>query len=155
MLVISPRGIDPSFGPHSVSIAQETPPRLRCSQREIYLAVAHQYRIIEDDPTTRGPWRVRSVGYSYILHGEEGKELFAYQWHPNSPSPVRTPHVHIGTALGLTDPVLPKLHMPTGRVSLEQVIRLAVELGAEPIRSDWEEVLRKSEESFIQWRSWE
>jgi hypothetical protein len=152
--VISPRGTDPSFGPHSLSIAQVTPPRLRCSQREIYLAVVHQYRIIEDDPTTRGPWRVQSVGYSYILHGEGGKELFAYQWHPGGPSPITSPHVHIGTGLGLTDLSVPKLHVPTARVSLEQVIRLAIELGAEPIRDDWDEVLRASEDAFIEWRSW-
>jgi hypothetical protein len=44
--------------------------------------------------------------------------------------------------------------IPTGRVSLEGVIELAIEMGAEPIRVDHRSVLAESREKFEQWRTW-
>lgn len=119
----------------------------------MYLSVAHYYRIVEE-PSVRGPWRVQSGGYSYILHANDGTELFAFQWHPHGAGPMVTPHVHLGPALGLGDPRWPKLHVPTSRISIEQVVRLSIEIGAEPQRKDWEKILDETESAFVQWRSW-
>ena len=152
--MISPRGTDPNAGPHALTFGHPDPPRLRCDTRQMYLAVAHYYRIIEDASVAGLQWKVATAGYSYILHGDEGKEMFAYQWHPQGPSPVTTPHVHLGPALGVADPNLPKVHVPTARVSLERVIRLAIELGAQPIKQDWDAILTQTESAFVQWRSW-
>jgi hypothetical protein len=153
--VLSPRGHDPDApNAHSLAIAEVPPPRLKSPDEPLYLAVAHFYRIVEE-PGPRGPWRVKTAGYSYIIHGAEGRELYAFQWQPHGPSPVTTPHLHLGSGLGTGNPQLPKKHIPTGRISLEEVIRMAIrELGVEPLRDDWEEVLAESEEAFTRWRTW-
>jgi hypothetical protein len=149
----SPGGYDEKSGPHSITWP-DFPPHLRqqAPGDGLYLSVAHYYRIVED-ATAQGPFRVRSAGYSYILHDVQGHELFAFQWHPQSSSHVTRPHLHLGVGLGVTG-AMPKLHVPTGRVALEQVIRLAIDLDALPIRDDWEAILDASEADFVRWRSW-
>jgi hypothetical protein len=47
---------------------------------------------------------------------------------------------------------LQKLHIPTGRVTIEQVIRfLIADLGVPPLISNWDEELRTSEEQLQVW----
>jgi len=41
-----------------------------------------------------------------------------------------------------------KSHLPSRRIALEQVLRLAVELGAEPELADWEDALADSQQLF-------
>jgi hypothetical protein len=51
--------------------------------------------------------------------------------------------------------VLRKVHLRPGRISLDQVLRLAVvELDVRPLRQDWAEVLDRTEERFEEWRTW-
>jgi len=46
-------------------------------------------------------------------------------------------------------------HVPTGRVSLEAVVRfLIVELGVTLRRDDWEDVLADGERRFAERRTW-
>lgn len=48
-----------------------------------------------------------------------------------------------------------KAHHPTGRVSLESVLRTCIaEYGAAPLRADWEKTLELREGDFETWRSW-
>jgi hypothetical protein len=47
-----------------------------------------------------------------------------------------------------------KTHVPTGRISLEQVIRHVIDLGAKPLHDDWEVRLDESESPFMAHRSW-
>jgi hypothetical protein len=50
---------------------------------------------------------------------------------------------------------LHKLHLPTGRVSIEAVIRFLIEdLEVAPLRDDWRAVLDRHEDLFRQTRSW-
>jgi hypothetical protein len=54
--------------------------------------------------------------------------------------------------LGVT---LARLHIPTGRVAFEEVVRLLItELRVEPNRDDWREILRDSEDRFREYRTW-
>lgn len=49
---------------------------------------------------------------------------------------------------------LQKLHIPTGGVTIEQVIRfLVADLGVPPLIENWDEKLRKSEEQAREWLS--
>mgnify|MGYP001271409931 FL=1 len=44
---------------------------------------------------------------------------------------------------------LDKLHIPTGRVSIEAVIRMLItEFGVRPLREDWEKRLNETESRF-------
>lgn len=48
-----------------------------------------------------------------------------------------------------------KYHIPTGRVSLEDVLRLAIaEFGVQGQRADWREVIGGTQAKFEQWRTW-
>lgn len=117
------------------------------------LIVSLRYRVIEEPQPGIGPWRVETTGYVYAILDGAGQEMLAYHWHPAAAT--TWPHLHIGPAAGDLTPPLSTAHLPTGRrVAVEQVLRLAVELGAEPTRDDWEEVLEESLASFEQWRRW-
>jgi hypothetical protein len=122
--------------PHRLSLADGDPVRLRDELR-LTLDVTEQYRVCED---TDG-WRVEIVGYLYAIE-YDGRELVAYHWHPHGDSPITWPHMHVGADIRVGDRWLGKVHLPTGTVGLEQVVALAiVELGAEPLRDEWERLI--------------
>jgi hypothetical protein len=119
--------------PHRLSLADGDPVRLRGELR-LTLDVTEQYRVYED---TDG-WRVEIAGYLYAIE-YDGRELVAYHWHPHGDSPITWPHMHVGASIQVGDRWLGKIHLPTGAVGLEQIVALAIaELGAEPLRDDWE-----------------
>jgi hypothetical protein len=69
----------------------------------------------------------------------EGKEVIAAHWHPVSSSPYKEPHWHIGaSALSEIGIHLTRAHIPSPRVSFEQMIRFMIEqMGVAPRREDW------------------
>jgi hypothetical protein len=69
---------------------------------------------------------------------------------------MQRPHVHLGQTQLRDDAVLSyKAHHPTDRVSLESIVRACItEYGVQPLRPNWEEVLRLREEQFKLWRRW-
>jgi hypothetical protein len=112
------------------------------------LKVFHAFDIVE------GPngWRVHSRAYAYYVLAGAGREIIAFHWHPGRGS-VALPHAHFRT---LNDPFpMGKAHMPTGRISLEALVRLLIdELAVEPLRRDWRRVLTQTERNFIERRRW-
>ena len=70
---------------------------------------------------------------------------------PNQPD---LPHLHVTSQAG-TAAITRKQHIPTGRVSLESVVRFAIaELGVRPIRDDWGRVLDAGQAAFDARRTW-
>jgi hypothetical protein len=116
--------------------------------------VGIQYRLVEAAGDL-GPWRAHTVAYSFELVHQHGPRLLAYHWHPEPPNRVRFPHIHFPRDCSSEGVPLSKVHAPTGRVCLEEVIRLAIdEFAAEPIRDDWDAVLRNTQEAHEAYRSW-
>jgi hypothetical protein len=115
------------------------------------LFVEQQYEILqapEELGSEYGPWKVSTRAYRYRID-VAGRELLLWHWHPSGKSQYTTPHLHAqaGDLMGL--------HLPTGRMSLEAVIRLLVtELGVRPLRPDWLAVLDATEAAFLRWRTW-
>jgi hypothetical protein len=144
---------DPHVQPHVLILNQNTPVRID-SGRGIALYVAHHFRIIEaDDP--RGPWKVSTAGYAYALGDRDGREIIAFHWHPSSPNKVTSPHLHLGPVAQVGHDQLRGAHIPTGRIALEDVLRLAIaEFGAPARRADWDDVLRTTKAAFTDWRTW-
>lgn len=102
------------------------------------LSVAQQFTVVEGSEG----WEAHISAYFYALADTAGCELLAFHWHPAGPSPVRTPHLHVGAEVRVGDRWLPKVHIPTGPVALQDVLALTIEeLGAEPIRDDWALIL--------------
>jgi hypothetical protein len=92
------------------------------------------YEIIRTDDPVRGPWRVSTRAYAYEMQTSGRELVWSYHWHPQST--VSNPHAHLGHTQLAEDAVLSdKAHHPTGRVSLESVIRTCItEYGVEPLK---------------------
>ncbi|MGH2561673.1 MAG: hypothetical protein ACRDJH_21620 [Thermomicrobiales bacterium] len=83
------------------------------------------------------------AGYRYVLRNRDRRELLSYHWHQSGPSPIITPHLHVGCRAGNAD--LSKVHLPTGHVALVDVVRCAItEFRVEPLRADWRAVLDRA-----------
>lgn len=136
-------------GIHVLALNSGDPVRMPGSSRlsltvEIHV-VAHN-----SGAASRPDWDVSQTGYIYALELRDRTEVVAYHWHPLGIGLVTNPHVHFGPASARLDSAvrpgeLHKVHFPTGFVSLEDVIRLAiVEFGVEPRRPDWDAILAQS-----------
>ena len=98
----------------------------------------------------RGPWKVSTSAYYYGIKDGEGREILAYHWHPGIGSTYPHLHFHSGTGKLLT-----KAHIPTRRISLEEVLRFTIEeLGVKPLRSNWKEILALTQKRYESFRSW-
>lgn len=122
--------------------------KLRC-ESSLYFDAGLEYQIIKDSRPDYGHYRINTLAYTYILTGEDDKEIFAYQWQPKGK--VKTLHLHLAW-LGR------KFHFPTGRISIEQVIRLLItEFKAKPRqqhKTDWHRILDYTQGRFERFRSW-
>jgi hypothetical protein len=113
------------------------------------------YRIIEDPRAGYGPIRVTTRAYDYSLRLATGEAVIDYHWHPDGNSAETLPHLHLGSAQLARDGVLTrKLHVPTGRITFESVIKHAIDLGAKPLRHDWMSKLHAAEQPHIEHRTW-
>lgn len=119
----------------------------RLGRRPAYvLEVRHGYRLVHETGVHE-PWRVATTNYWYHLLDRDERVVLAYHGHPVSRSTVTHPHLHIG---GRTAPLdLSKAHLPTGLVTLPAVIRMTItELGVEPLRPGWDDVLAQVENAL-------
>jgi hypothetical protein len=95
-----------------------------------------------------------TAGYYYQVGDDKGRELIAFHWHPGRRNQPEFPHLHIDGSPGPVA-VVKKNHIPTGRVSLESVVRfLIAELDVRPLRDDWDSVLDEGERTFTARRTW-
>lgn len=126
----------------------------RANGSRIYLRSTQgfQFGDHEEFPKER---KVHTRQYAYTLSESEdlSAELFSWQWHPPA---WPEPHMHIGRGHPDHGP-LSKLHVPTGRVAFEQVLRFAItEYDVETAKpreealADLDEVLRR----FHAFKSW-
>ncbi len=61
---------------------------------------------------------------------------------------MTTPHLHLGGGVAAWRPDFAKVHIPTGLVTLEDVLLLAIEeliLDVEPLRADWRDILIRND----------
>jgi hypothetical protein len=106
----------------------------RADREPLYLRATQEFHFA-DHPDFAGERKVVTDAYAYTLSesAELAEELLAWHWQPES---GRDPHMHIGRAhprLG----ELGRLHVPSGRVALEQVLLFAIcEQSAEPARQN-------------------
>lgn len=120
------------------------------------LRVRMKYMIVRQDDLEGGPFKIRTLAYSYSLTSGTGGEIVSYHWHPDSASHVKSPHAHLGHGQLSSGALLtPRTHLPTGRVSLEQVVRsLITEHEVTPRADDWDARLTLSHGVFELYRSW-
>lgn len=111
----------------------------------LYVGRIYEAAVDRDRPSPR------LIRYRYALHAADDAEpviRWEYGGRPADES-ARWCRYHIqGTflvRLGGRAVPLNELHMPTGEVPIEEVIRFCiVDLGAEPLSRDWDEILTES-----------
>jgi len=122
----------------------------------LFLAVSQQLRVDEQPNKT---WKLRTLTYSYhLLEDSSPDSRWIIRWEYVSHIQRRNEHprhhVHIDTVVetpaGKMD--LDKLHLSTGWVTIEEVIRfLIAEMGVKPKVENWDEQLLQSEQLFKEW----
>ena len=82
-----------------------------------------------------------------MLSGGDG-EVVSFHYHPDSG--IDFCHLHFRQI-----PEYSKVHFPTGRVAIEEVVALAIrDFGVKPCRKDFEAVVLDGLEKFRAWRTW-
>lgn len=111
------------------------------------LDIRMQYKIVEAS-SERGPYKVKITAYMYIVEDHRGHEVFSYHWQPDSPE-VKFPHLHV------EHPTFKKAHLPTGRISLEEVLKVLItDFGVQPLKPNWEKILTETLGKFSAYRTW-
>ena len=102
-------------------------------------------------PEDKRQFKVKTTEYSYrmALQTNRGEnELLSYHWHPRE-SDIRHPHLHITK--------VPRVHFPTSRVCLEDLIEMLVRYyGVRPrlLHSEWTAILAKNKAAFEKHATW-
>ncbi len=119
------------------------------------LDLVQHYRVVEGEGA-HGPWKVSTVAYYYtLLIAATAQEVLGYHWHPQGRSDVTYPHLHLYEGAGSLQHNLRKAHLPTGRIAVEDMLRLAIiHFRVLPLRQDWETILTETQDAFQQWRLW-
>ncbi len=106
-------------------------------------------------------WRMTTREYIYFLATKDVE--IAWHWHPlTSPregDPSVRPHAHVqlpeGTASAKARKAISKLHIPSGRVTVEQVVRYIIEeCEVEPLHDDWDQILSAGHDLHVEHRTW-
>ena len=88
----------------------------RNSPGTLLLSLDQQYRLVQAGGDL-GPWKVRTEAYRYRIDDSARRELISWHWHPIGDSRHTRPHLHVSEGR------LAGLHLPTGRVSIEGILR--------------------------------
>jgi hypothetical protein len=153
-ITLSPNGRAMTGRIHALALNDGTPVALKCKP-VLLLEIGMLYEIVRaQERTDRGAWRVSTRGYMYELQTSSGELVWSYHWHPTSR--IQSPHAHIGSAQLAPDAVLSyRAHYPTGRISLESVIRTCIaEYGVTAMNENWEQDLAARERDFEEYRTW-
>jgi hypothetical protein len=126
----------------------------------IQFDLGQRFRIIRDPEARQGPYRATTVEYWYRLAWQDGPALLSFHWTPETTMPTQRTFPHLHVEAGLLGPAgavrlrsFNKLHVPTGRVSCESIIRFLIEeMKVPPIKPSWQSVLEVQEARFHEHR---
>jgi hypothetical protein len=127
---------------------------------DIVFSPSQLFTIIPDNRYP-GEYKASTLAYIYSVRLKEppddgDDEIVAWHWHPLRTPDRPDPHIHVTVAhphLGVT---LSKLHIPSGRVAFEEVLRFLIDdLSVIPVRpDDWRVIVGDSEARFKAFRTW-
>ena len=136
------------------------PVRLRAKaggQSGLELDVLHSF-VIQADQAAQAPrWRATTVAYEYRILDSRETELLVHHWQPGAIARGPDfPHVHVSAALSAQVSAtatrrlaLDKRHIPTGLVSLADVVRMLIaEFGIAYRHRNWAARLTRAEAAF-------
>ena len=146
--------VSPVPGSSDEHSAITNPPaiHLKAGNSSLFLRSTLRFTYV-DNERFRGERKVSTCHYAHTVGESEflKPQLYSWEWASSEP---RYPHLHIRRS----DPAfhgLGKLHIPTGRVFYEDVLRfLIAEHGVEVARADWQDVLDESFRRVSTFASW-
>lgn len=106
-----------------------------CLRREQKFLTTREYRYVYQSSESPNDWIFR----------------FEYEREPEGDNPYPRAHIHLNacptTYSGAKE--FDKLHLPTGRVTLEDILRhLVIEHAVQPVSPNWEQKLKQTEAAF-------
>jgi hypothetical protein len=111
-------------------------------QGRLSLSVYEAFQIGAVTTTGRNRFEVVVIGYNYTFRDESEQEIIAWHWHPERSHSSRHPHLHIGAGAFVRGDELHRAHLPTGIVTVADIVRSAItDFRVEPRRSDWQAIL--------------
>jgi len=129
------------------------PPSIELHNRAgkpLYLSATQSFRT----RWHKGEYKVSTLEYIYNV-GERPDArdyMFAWHWHPNQP-PVDC-HLHVDAELS-NGMKLSRKHIPTARISFEEVLRFLIdEFDVQHSNDRWREVLAETQQRHEKRRSW-
>jgi hypothetical protein len=120
----------------------------------LYLSIVQTYKVV------KGPdgYKANTTSYQYSASTKRGdayKEILAFHWHPDTTPNLKWPHVHIN---GFTDDGdFSHAHIPTGRMCIEDFIRMLIRdfgVKARMPYDEWKKMLVKNKAAFVGGASW-
>ena len=126
--------------PGILTVNRGKPLSLKAAQRQVDITCSISYKIHQEDDAEHRQWKVSTLGYIHTVTLDE--ELFVdFHWHPDDGSNVWYPHIHPRFAGSGRD--RGGIHIPSGRILIEDVLIFAHERGAMPLKDDWEAVVSR------------
>jgi hypothetical protein len=120
------------------------------SGARLFLSITQVFSI-GPHPKEPKQFKVTTREYSYRLPKQAdvgANEILSYHWHPAS-FDVRHPHLHVAC--------VPRVHFPTSRVCLEDLIEMLIRYyGVRPRlkHAEWMKILNKNKTAFEQMATW-
>jgi hypothetical protein len=136
-----------------------SPIRLRRrAEPPLFFEPSQLFKIIPDERFP-GEFKAQTLAYIYSVQvraeAEDGsnEEVLSWHWHPLTTPTQQAPHSHV--RLDHANLSVGRLHLPTRRISFEQVVLFLVdELDVVPARDDWRNIIGESIERFEKWKTW-
>ena len=121
-----------------------------------FLALGQNLRAIRQGERS---WRLRTIQYRYRIQGARSEDdpwylRFEYVSREIRRSLYPRHHLHLPLELSCGNRCvdLGEAHIPTGWVTVEELIRFLIQgLGVRPRKGNWDKLLRDSEEKFSEW----
>ncbi len=124
--------------------------RLRRGKEVYFFQISQRFQIIANDN-----FRVLPLRYIYVIWGpRQSERVIDWHFHRRLNESFEG-HLHIRDDARTTSHSLVNRHIPTGRVSLVDIVRFSIEeLKIKARDPNWREVLEEAEATFRQNRTW-
>lgn len=124
--------------------------KLQRGRETLFLDVSQTIQIFDADN-----FRISTLKYIYVLWSASPNErIVDWHYHRRQNNSFEA-HLHIRDDAKVTNHCLIDRHIPTGRVSLEDIVRFAVEeVSISPRNENWRIVLEQTESLFRANKTW-
>ena len=127
------------------------PLRLQSTEPLIDITCSIKYGIHQASDPDGAQWKVTTLSYIHTVTLDE-KSAVEFHWHPDDGSNIWYPHIHPRLAGSGKDQG--GMHIPSGRVLIEDVLIFAHERGAVPFKQNWEAVVSRIKQRIAAEATW-